>query len=129
MHCSRLGLDRRRSVGLLAEAAPAAAARLYSADFTYSERAMAPDEARATKTARASSPHPNRSSNSNPDPNPNPSPSPSPNPNPNPNQVLASRGSAVRITSGANASPAAPRQAPMTTAPSRTAPHHTRSAR
>ena len=68
---------------MLAEAAPAAAARLYSADFTYSERAMAPDEARATKMARASSPHPNPSSN----PNPNPNPSPNPNPNPNPSQA------------------------------------------
>ena len=74
-HCSRLslGLDRRRSVGLLAEAAPAAAARLYSADFTYSERATAPDEARATKMAR--------------DSNPTPTPTPTPTPNPNPNQT------------------------------------------
>lgn len=44
----------RRSVALLAAVAPAAAARLYSADFTYTERALAPDEARATKMARAS---------------------------------------------------------------------------
>jgi len=43
----------RRSVGLLAAAAPEAAARLYSPDFTYTERAVAPDEARATKMARA----------------------------------------------------------------------------
>jgi len=49
-----LDLDRRRSVALLAAVAPAAAARLYSADFTYTERALAPDEARATKMARAS---------------------------------------------------------------------------
>ena len=48
-----LASDRRRSVGLLTVAAPAAAARLYSADFTYTERAVAPDEARATKMARA----------------------------------------------------------------------------
>ena len=47
-----LALDRRRSVGLLAAAAPEAAARLYSADFTYTERAVAPDEARATKRAQ-----------------------------------------------------------------------------
>ena len=71
-HCSHLslGLDRRRSVGLLAEAAPAAAARLYSADFAYSERAMAPDEARATKMARASNPNPNPNLDPNPTPNP-----------------------------------------------------------
>ena len=48
-----LASDRRRSVGLLTAAAPAAAARLYSADFTYTERAVAPDEARATKRAHA----------------------------------------------------------------------------
>ena len=47
-----LASDRRRSVGLLTAAAPAAAARLYSADFTYTERAVAPDEARATKRAQ-----------------------------------------------------------------------------
>ena len=53
-HVLSLDLDRRRSVALLAAVAPAAAARLYSADFTYTERALAPDEARATKMARAS---------------------------------------------------------------------------